>query len=136
MKFLQQWFRALRSGIDGVSLWIEKQLTLLDARTIVGLSLLALGASIVARPDVGTAATIGAFGISPVAFGYGALLAGGIILRFPGTRAYTLLLLPLLFYVGAFGAFLHYQNTTSLAPLTIHVAFVLLAYKAESKDAG
>ena len=114
----------------------EALLKVIDAKTAVALMMVALAMGIASAPEAGAAASLAAFGISPRGFAYGCGLAAGLILRFPNTHFYTLLISPLIVYIVAFADYLGKQPNVCMAPLAWYLGFMYLALKAGQKEGG
>lgn len=126
----------MKKQASGLYKLAEALLGVIDGKTAVALMMVFLAMGIVSAPDAGAAASLAAFGISPKGFGYGCGLAAGIILRFPNTRFYTLLISPLALYIVAFADYLGKQPVVSVAPLAWYLGFMFLALKVGQKGGG
>lgn len=135
----------LNAGLSGLYNLIDRAVTSLDARAVVGFTLAFFGASILAAPWAAPMPTLAAGGFSPILYGLGALMGGCIILWRPHVRAYLILLFPLVMYVGGLVADVMRVNAEhlataadtyrpeSLTSLIVHCGFVALAIIAEHR---
>jgi hypothetical protein len=109
---------------------IDQVFRKIDQRAIAGLVFLLLALVLVSRPDTGAIAWLYVHGLSPRGYGYAMVVVGGIILRWPRTRLYGLLILIFLPYLfGTFGYVL--EGNINAAPGILYTALFYYMLRAE-----
>lgn len=88
--------------IERVTLGIDTALRRLDMKSATGLALVILGMLIIIYPDQGTVARIVHYGGSSWGYGITSIIFGMYLFRNPDTRAYALLISPIVLYIAGF----------------------------------
>lgn len=90
--------------------YVEKWIAELDTRTVVALCLVLLGLFILQYPRGSTLARLIEYGGSITGYGVTSIIFGGLLLKFPHTKAYVLLITPMILYVIFFSEFLVFSQ--------------------------
>lgn len=110
---------------------IEDWLGGLDGRTIAGLAMLLMGLSVAMYPNFSAVSALAHLGISPKVTALLLVSGGGVVLRWPNSRWYTLCLIPLALYFA--GVVYHYGAVapeSSATPIVVVGALMLYAVVA------
>jgi hypothetical protein len=118
-----------RAVFNLVNLVIEE----LDSMTIFALLMAALGVAIASAQEVGAAAVIGGWGLSPKLLGLVLTFSGMLIIRFGNYRIFSFLTLPYVIYLVALIQYAS-TTTTSFAPIVVYTGCYLLALRMGVKD--
>jgi hypothetical protein len=90
--------------------YVERWISELDTRTVIALSLVLLGLFILQYPRGSTLTRLVEYGGSITGYGVTSILFGGLLLKFPHTKAYMLLITPMILYAIFFSEFLVFSQ--------------------------
>lgn len=114
--------RRLKRGFLAIEDWLGG----LDGRTIAGLCMLLMGLSAAMSPEFSAILALSHLGLAPRAMALWLAFSGGLILRWPRSRWYTMLIAPLAMYFAGtvyyYGAMAPHSSAT---PIVV-VGFLLL----------